>query len=148
MYGSYEEIFCRAQLSFALKSFPFLPIRHGQKVTHFPFCLPVRKKVSFPPLGEEKKFFSAFRPESSKFSLSGLAPCFQAIPGSSSLPLKCKFRMEISCISTAPRWPPSTCVRTFPPTLGKLRWVLFGPPARQGWPKVSFVVPCRVPSAG
>ena len=68
MYGSYEEIFCRAQLSFALKSFPFLPIRHGQKVTHFPFCLPVRKKVSFPPLGQKKKSFSAFRPESNKFS--------------------------------------------------------------------------------
>ena len=64
MYGSYEQIFCRAQLSFALKSFPFLPIRHGQKVTHFPFCLPVRKKVSFPPLGEKKK--NSFPPSGQK----------------------------------------------------------------------------------
>ena len=106
MYGSYEEIFCRAQLSFALKSFPFLPIRHGQKVTHFPFCLPVRKKVSFPPLGQKKKilfrlparkyqiFFSArqFRPERNSLlqTLSGLA-----------LPVSRRFQAAPVCLSSA-----------------------------------------------
>ena len=130
MYGSYEEIFCRAQLCFALKSFPFLPIRHGQKVVNFLFCLSARKKFSFPPLGQKEKFSSAFRPETNYLlqTSSGLArPGLPATPGSPNLLFKCKFRMEISCISTAPRWPPSTCVRIFPPTLGKLRWVLFAP---------------------
>ena len=50
-----RKFFFRAQLSFALKIFPFLPIRHSQKVTNFPFCLPVRKKVFFPPLGQKKQ---------------------------------------------------------------------------------------------
>ena len=104
MYGSYEEIFCRAQLSFALKSFPFLPIRHGQKVTNFPFCLPVRKKVSFPPLGQKKQIpfppsgqkvansLSAFRPERNSLlqTLSGLA-----------LPVSRRFQAAPVCLSSA-----------------------------------------------
>ena len=132
--------------------------------SNFLFCLSARKKFSFPPLGQKNKFFSAFQPENSQFFhfclsarkkfppqiLSGLAPCFQATPGSSSLLLECKFRMEISCTSTAPRWPPSTCVRIFPSNLRRnCDGSSLAPPLVKAGQKPKFrVLSLGVPSPG